>query len=260
MHSSHSDARDYFDSTTEAYSRKSTGRVSSFSALIFQRRIQIVERFVRRLPKGGKVLDFGMGPAVFCAPAVDHGLSYLGVDIAPKMVEEARALNIPGATFEVGDLDALGKYQDSQDAVLAIGLIDYLEIPDDGFRALSQCVKPKGHVIVSFRNKYSVPRTLRDVAKAVWRTLSGGPAQEAERAFFSAVHEKAFSRSELEAAFRKHDFETFEVGYFNCSPFFFDFPLPGPLWKLWLALDSVLARGFTSFMCSGGVLLGRKKA
>jgi hypothetical protein len=73
------------------------------------------------------------------------------------------------------------------------------------------------------------------------------------------VHERSVDfgsqlRPELEAL----GFAEFEVRYFNCSPIFFNFPLPGPLWRAWYALDSALAGAATRWMCSGGVLVARR--
>ena len=213
MLDSHARARKLFDETAADYEERSRARVFNFSSLVFQRRIQIVEDFLRRAGPPGTVVDYGMGPAVFGPFCAATGWRYVGIDISPEMVERARALNLPRAEFLVGDLDALGGYRAQADVVLAIGLLDYLEEPDRGIRALSACVKPGGSLILSFRNRRSLPRVLRDVAKSAWRALSPRTRERDPRAFFSDVHEHAFDFSaELRPQLEALGFGQFEVG------------------------------------------------
>ena len=263
-HQSHIEAKELFDQTVDSYQAAAEGQVHDFRSLLFQRRIRIVEDFIDSLPPGGDVLDFGMGPAVFAQTCLDWDWSYLGIDIAPKMVEQAQALGLEGARFEVGDLESLAKYKESMDLTLAIGLIDYLEETAEGLRALSETVRPGGHLLVSFRNRNSVPRVLRDSAKVVLRPLASAAEAQSTgrpRAFFSQAHEKAFDfQSDLKPLLKQNGFSKFQVRYFNCSPLFFSFPMPESLWRLWFEADSVLASPLTSWTCSGGVFLAQRRA
>jgi SAM-dependent methyltransferase len=253
---SHARAQELFDRTADHYQARSELKVSSFSSLIFQRRIEIVLRFLDRIPSPGRVLDYGMGPAVFGKPCVDRGLDYLGVDISPVMVQHARDLNLQGAEYQVGDLRILDNYRNQLEGVLAIGLLDYLENPWEGITALSDCVKPGGVLVLSFRNRYSVPRMLRDVAKVFAHPFR---RETDRRAFFSPVHERSFdSSSQLVPALRKLNYRQFETAYFNCSPLFFDFPLPARLWEKWRQWDGLAASPRTRYLCSGGVVMARK--
>ncbi|MEP6916733.1 MAG: methyltransferase domain-containing protein [Acidobacteriota bacterium] len=254
---SHARAQELFDRTADHYQARSELKVSSFSSLIFQRRIEIVLRFLDRIESPGRVLDYGMGPAVFGRACVDRGLGYLGIDISPVMVQHARDMNLRAAEYEVGDLRSLGNYRNQMDGVLAIGLLDYLEKPWDGIAALSDCVKPGGVLVLSFRNRYSVPRILRDVAKVFAHPFR---RQTDRRAFFSPVHERSFdSASELVPALRKMNYHQVETAYFNCSPLFFDFPMQPRLWERWRQWDGAVASPRTSFLCSGGVVIARKQ-
>jgi SAM-dependent methyltransferase len=205
------------------------------------------------------VLDFGMGPAVFARFCEKRNLSYLGIDISPIMVDRAIALNIKNAEFMVGDLDSLSTFRTSMDAVLAIGLIDYLEHPNRGMELLSECVKPGGYLILSFRNRFSLPRVLRDLAKISGRMLPKRKRDQSDRAFFSDVHERSFDFNlQLRPKLIQLGFDNFEVDYFNCSPFFFNFPIPHWLWQKWHDIDSRLASRRVRQMCSGGVLVARR--
>jgi SAM-dependent methyltransferase len=253
---SHELAKDLFDRTADDYQLRSELRIASFSSLVFQRRIEIVGRFLGRIPSPGRALDYGMGPAVFARRCVDAGLEYTGIDISPVMVQRAQALGLPGARYEVGDLQALANHDGQMDGVLAVGLLDYLEDPHEGLEALARCVRPGGVMIVSFRNRQSLPRLLRDVARSLLRPWRG-PANR--RAFFGLVHERSFdASSDLIPALRRVGFGQFDAAYFNCSPVFFDFPMPQWLWRRWRGWDAAVASPATRFMCSGGVLVAQK--
>ena len=254
---SHRRARALFDRTVDDYQRRADMEVQSFSSLVFQRRIDIVTHFLSQIQAPGRVLDYGMGPAVFGRACIDRGLQYVGIDISPEMVRRAQSLNLPGAEYGVGDLDSLEQYRGQMDAVLAIGLLDYLEDPREGIRALAACVKPGGSIILSFRNRHSVPRILRDSSKVFVLPFQ---RESNRRAYFTPVHERSFDVDlDLRPTLNQLGVEQLETQYFNCSPFFFNFPLPPWLWKRWLDWDRTLASAGTRYFCSGGVVHARTR-
>jgi SAM-dependent methyltransferase len=259
MITSHASAQAFFDQTADDYQRRSDGRVHNFSSMVFQRRFDTVAAVLGSVPPGSVVLDYGMGPAVYGPACVARQLQYLGIDISPVMVERARELHLPGATYAVGDLESLSPYRNGADAVLAIGLLDYLEDPSGGLEALAACVRPSGQLVVSFRNRYSLPRILRDGLKVMWRGLVPAALRPASRAFCSPIHEHSFDwRHDLMPALRRLGFEAVDVRFFNCSPIFWNFPLPRWMWKVWRAVDARLASPRTRAMCSGGILVVRR--
>jgi len=256
---SHDDARVLFDTMAGEYEDRVEQRQSSFSTLIFQRRIAIVQDFINRCPPSGAVLDYGMGPAVFAPHCVGRGMRYTGVDIAPEMVRLAQNMNLPRAEFVVSDLEGLKPWRGKMDLTLAIGLIDYLEHPEEGIATLASCVKPGGRIVISFRNRNSVPRMVRDTSKVIWRAV-GLPTDSGHNAFASSVHEHSFSFSRnLKPWLAKRGFGEFDVRYFNCSPLFFNFPLPQPILKKWYKLDTAISGRGTRMMCSGGVMIAQRK-
>lgn len=259
MIDSHENARILFDTTADYYQKRAENKIFNVSSLIFQRRIDAVNDFLGRIRPGGTVLDYGMGPAVFGPPATARGLKYIGIDISAEMVERGKAMNLPNSEFHVGDLETLSAYADKMDGVLAIGLIDYLEHPEPGIAALAKCVRPGGQIILSFRNKFSFPRWIRDVSKEAYR-LVGRARPDDRRAFFAPVHEKSFSFGlDLQPQLERLGFHRFDVSYLNCSPLFFNFPLPVSLWKAWYAADRRIASKYTRLMCSSGVMVAERK-
>lgn len=258
---SHENAKSLFDETVEDYTERSFGKVYNFSSLLFQRRISIVESFIERICSPGCILDFGMGPAVFAKKSIESGLKYVGVDISQEMIRKAESLSLPNTKFYVGDLDTLARFDGKMDAVMAIGLIDYLEYPMDGLALLAKCVKPGGMIILSFRNRYSLPRLLRDSTKNLIHMFRPHGSTVSHRAYFSNVHERAFSISrQLRPGLELLGFHDFEVKYFNCSPIFFNFPVPKSVWRIWYYIDTIISVNALRLMCSGGVLIARREA
>jgi SAM-dependent methyltransferase len=254
---SHARARQLFDETADNYLRRSKGTVHNFSSLIFQRRISIVESFIRRLARpGGKVLDYGMGPAVFAKCCTACSMHYVGIDASPEMVERAAQAGLTNSEFVVGDLDSLHSYAKQMDLVIAIGLIDYLEDAAEGIAMLAASVKPGGSLILSFRNRYCLPGLLRDASKAMLRPVAGKSAWSRRKAFFADVHENSFDMAaDLLPQLRSLGFSSLEVRYFNCSPAFFNFPVPKLVWHAWYAFDELFAHRRTRWLCSGGVVV-----
>jgi SAM-dependent methyltransferase len=256
---SHAAAREYFDRTAEEYSERAEARTRDLSALIFTRRRETVLELLDESDVQGTLLDFGMGPGVFAPAVAERGFDFVGVDISPEMVERAEALGVPRAQYVVGDLDALESFRGSADAVLAIGLIDYLEDTNDGLRRLAECLKPGGVLIVSFRNRPALNTALRAVAKTVWRRLFRRSRWRADSAFVAPVHEKPFSPALLEPPLRELGLTDFAVRHHSVNPgFFFNVPLPRPVWETLLRVDRSVAKRAPRALCDAGVLRARK--
>lgn len=89
-----------------------------------------LDAFAKEVGKGD-VLDLGCGPGHVGSYLVPQVGSVLGVDLSPRMVEEARTRH-PQMTFEVGDMLAL-RFNDAQFAGLlafySIIHLDAAELP-----------------------------------------------------------------------------------------------------------------------------------
>jgi len=255
----HREASKLFDEIADDYSARAGGQVCNTSSLSFARRQEIVEGMMAGMGANGVVLDFGMGPAVFAPAVVGSGCRYVGVDISPAMVEKARALNLPNCTFLQGDLETVARYRGEVDLVLMIGLIDYLSDPSMGLRKLAECVRPGGCLVLSFRNRMSLPVLLRGIARRLWRMVRRGRNTE-KTAFAASVLENTFRPwVDLVPVLRAAGFSECEVRYLDCSPLFFRIPLTPLLWRLGRSLDRHLAGRATAWMCASGVLKASKR-
>jgi len=78
-----------------------------------------LDEFMNLVKPGGHILDAGCGTGNRVARAlVDGGFQLTGIDISQKMLDLAKH-NVPEATFEVGDMTALGFEDDSFDGIVS---------------------------------------------------------------------------------------------------------------------------------------------
>src|SRR5262249_19239869 len=59
---------------------------------------ELLDRFAARIQRGGVVCDLGCGPGQIARYLHDRGVSVVGVDLSPGMIQVARRLN-PGIEF-----------------------------------------------------------------------------------------------------------------------------------------------------------------
>lgn len=112
------------------------------------------EEFVERLDlkPGMKVLDVACGTGNLAIPAARTGATVTGVDIAPNLIEQAKAnaaaegLN---AQFDVGDAEAL-PYDDGEfDAVITMFGAMFAPRPDVTAEELKRVCKPGGLIAMA---------------------------------------------------------------------------------------------------------------
>jgi 2-polyprenyl-3-methyl-5-hydroxy-6-metoxy-1,4-benzoquinol methylase len=108
----------------------------------------------------GQLLDLGCGGGQLCFEAARLGLRATGIDIAEGMIElcckHARTLpqdQQDRLDFQVGDVVSTGLPDQHFDAVVALGLIEYL--PEDApfFREAHRLLKPGGALLLTCRNR-----------------------------------------------------------------------------------------------------------
>lgn len=112
---------------------------------------EILNRFVARVAERGEVCDMGCGPGQIARYLHERGAKVFGIDISPRMVEEARRLN-PDIRFEVGDMMGLPL----NDSVLA-GITAFYAIVniDPGalplvFKEMNRVLRPGGLLLLAF--------------------------------------------------------------------------------------------------------------
>ena len=109
---------------------------------------QIVSRHVQR---GMKVLDVACGTGNSAVPAAQLGAEVIGVDIAPNLLEQARARAKEAgveARFEEGDAEALGFADGSFDLVISIFGAMFAPRPDLTASELKRVCRSGGRILM----------------------------------------------------------------------------------------------------------------
>lgn len=100
------------------------------------------------VPRGAKVLDVGCGTGEMAEQLMRRGYEAWGLDIAAPMIRRARD-RCASDRFEVADLEHLPFADDTFDAAVCLGVIEYLDTDERALRELWRVLKPGGRVVVS---------------------------------------------------------------------------------------------------------------
>ena len=125
----------------------------------------------------GRVLDAGMGPGRLLAELSGRGWDVAGADLSTEMVSRAR-LRLPAAADGLlqGRLEALPFADAGFDAVVATGVLEYVDDLPKAVSELARVLRPEGIAVVSVTN----PRSLF----AMWRRfVIYPPARVVKRRF-----------------------------------------------------------------------------
>src|SRR5258708_38977802 len=95
--------------------RESYDRIADEYALRISSELQhkpldrdLLNRFAAEMAGRGQVCDMGCGPGQVARYLRDAGTTEFGLDLSPKMIEQARRLN-PDISFRRGQIMALGR-------------------------------------------------------------------------------------------------------------------------------------------------------
>jgi len=110
-----------------------------------------LDRLAREVGTLGPICDMGCGPGQIARYFHRQGVDTLGVDLSPRMVEEAQRLN-PEIPFHQGDMLALPDPDNSWGGIAAFYCI--IHIPRDqivnALREMKRVLKPGGGLLVTF--------------------------------------------------------------------------------------------------------------
>jgi ubiquinone/menaquinone biosynthesis C-methylase UbiE len=112
---------------------------------------ELLNRFAAEVTGRGQVCDMGCGPGHVARYLRDAGTTVFGLDLSPRMLEQARKLN-PDISFREGNMMAL----DLQDRALA-GIAAFyaiVNIPKESlplvFREMERVLQPGGLLLLAF--------------------------------------------------------------------------------------------------------------
>jgi SAM-dependent methyltransferase len=115
-------------------------------------------------PKRGEhIADLGCGPGILAPPIAERGAGFVGVDLSPRLIADARRNHGRVGRFLVGDVTRLPRHADLPDAgfdaacfLLSIQDINPL---DEAMASAARLLKPGGRLaIVMLHPCFRVPR------------------------------------------------------------------------------------------------------
>jgi SAM-dependent methyltransferase len=202
--------REYFDRHAGAWVESAYAGGARFP--VGPERVRLaIEGVAPAVPAGGALVDLGCGGGQLVAHAAQLGWRAVGVDVAPGMIDEARAATagLDDVELVVAPYDETGLASGSFDAVTAIGLIEYLPDDDGLFAEAARLLRRGGRVAVSCRNRlYNVQSANRFTARELERgdaaallaELREGMERVGTQELYALAEELAAAGDELVAA------------------------------------------------------------
>ena len=112
---------------------------------------QLLDAFAEQVRNQGTVADLGCGPGTVTQYLHDRGVSMLGIDISPRMIERAQ-LACPEVTFQCKDLTRLDVPDDQWAGALA--LYSLIHVPREevqgALRDIYRVLQPAGLLLIGF--------------------------------------------------------------------------------------------------------------
>ena len=126
------------------------------------RRMELLVEYAQLL-KPKCTLDAGCGPGVVLSALTRRllGAKFAGVDLSFQMLRQAQSNNLEGVPFVQSSVEQLPFPDNLFDLIYALGVLDYLEAPDQFFKAVQRTVRPGGYFIFTYPNADSIARSVR---------------------------------------------------------------------------------------------------
>ncbi len=181
--------RTHFDEVSEQWGTLYVPEVTFANYNFLIRKRHVLDLFDKR---GGRYLDAGCGTGDFIPDLVQRGGEVFALDFAEEMVERAKLrVGTSGGRqavhFSVGDVCSLAFEPNFFDAIIAVGLIEYLADVGGAFRQMYRVLKPGGSLIVTVPNitsPFMAYETLVPHCKGVVkRALAAAGLREPERSY-----------------------------------------------------------------------------
>jgi ubiquinone/menaquinone biosynthesis C-methylase UbiE len=152
------DNRQYYDAFAANYEARRGGRPGAgYHDLLDELESGFVERFGR----GKDVLEVGCGTGLVLERMARFARSVRGIDLSPKMLEQARAR---GLEVGLADATALPFADQSFDVACSFKVLAHIREVDAALAEMARVVRPGGFVIAEFYNPLSLRGWLKRLA------------------------------------------------------------------------------------------------
>jgi ubiquinone/menaquinone biosynthesis C-methylase UbiE len=118
-----------------------------------------------RLPLGSRCLDLGCGPGMATVALAKRNLVVHAVDLVEAQLARVQQRAAEGGLAQrvvtsVGDIHDLHLPDGSFDFVLVIGVMEWLEHPENPLREVARVLRPGGFAVLSVDNKWALRNIL----------------------------------------------------------------------------------------------------
>jgi ubiquinone/menaquinone biosynthesis C-methylase UbiE len=145
------------DNTTQSIRESYDGVADEYALRVFNELQhkpldrELLNRFAAEMAGRGTVCDMGCGPGHVARYLRDVGISVFGLDLSPRMTEQARRLN-PDISFREGNMMGLGLEDRTLAGITAFYAI--VNIPKESlplvFREMERVLQPGGLLLLAF--------------------------------------------------------------------------------------------------------------
>ena len=161
----------YFDSLAAEYVNSREGQVS------FRSQKRIVIDMLAGVQ--GRLLEVGCGPAVMTPDLLAMGFEVDGIDVSAEMVRNAE-LRMAGhplrdrSRFALGDVEKLAYADESFDAVICMGVLEYLPHYSRAIAEISRVLVHRGTAIFTVPNRASAYHVARSGYRRAVQAIKRG--------------------------------------------------------------------------------------
>lgn len=100
------------------------------------------------IPRSSKILDAGCGSGEIAAKLMERGYDVWGIDLTEPMIRRARKL-CGSDQFQVGDIENIPFPDNTFDAAVSLGVIQYLPSEEQALREMRRVLKPGGQAVIA---------------------------------------------------------------------------------------------------------------
>lgn len=120
-------------------------------------RKDIMPFYRKHIQKGSAILDIGCASGYSTFKLDENNYRVIGMDISDEMINLAK-INYPELAFQQGDVNRLPFENKAFDSILAINVLEWVEVPISAIKELHRVLKPNGKLCIGILGPTAGPR------------------------------------------------------------------------------------------------------